>query len=90
MGRKGKLEIDFDTTCVLEVNINNKWYRVTSISFRSFDGLRRINEEEYIGPIYLYGFNTTVPFTNSCKVVYDPNSLPLVGKNPNPMKRCLP
>jgi len=41
-GNTGKLKYDFPTEGVLEVQINEKWYRVTSRSFRSFEGLRRI------------------------------------------------
>ena len=41
-----KLEYDFNTAGVLEVSINNTWYRVTSRHFRSFDGPRRITQPE--------------------------------------------
>lgn len=90
MARKGKLKYDFDTISVLEVEMGGKWYRVTSITFRSFDGNRRVNGIEYTGPVFMYGFNTEVPYTNSSKIIYDPASLPLVGENQNYMKRGLP
>ena len=41
-----KLDYDFNTAGVLEVSINNTWYRVTSRHFRSFDGPRRITQPE--------------------------------------------
>lgn len=55
------------------------WYRVTSKEFRSFNGPRRITapthaelgnvdiplvRTEYFGPVFLYGTNKEVPFTN--------------------------
>jgi len=47
MGEKrgdiGKLKYDFETTAVCEVEMEeNKWYRVTAKTFRSFDGPRRL------------------------------------------------
>lgn len=41
-GNLVKLSYDFDTTALLEVKINDKWYRTTSKRFRSFDGERKI------------------------------------------------
>lgn len=38
----GNLLCDFPTHAVLEVLIKDKWYRVTSNDFRSFNGSRRI------------------------------------------------
>jgi hypothetical protein len=90
MGRKGKLKIDFDTISVLEVCIDNKWFRVTAITFRSFDGYRRINGIPYEGPIYMYQQNIVVPFTNTCRPIYNPDTPSLIGVNNNPAKRCLP
>lgn len=90
MARKGKLKYDFDTIAVLEILLNNKWFRVTSITFRSYDGERRANGVNYNGPVYMYGFNKEVPYTACNKIIYDPESLPLVGENHNQMKRGLP
>lgn len=58
-GNLVKLEYDFDTARNLEVYMPNLkgWYRVTSREFRSFNGKRRIQGEEYNGPIYLFGTN---------------------------------
>ena len=39
-----KMRYDFPTEAVLEVQIKNKWYRVTSREFRSYDGKRRITK----------------------------------------------
>lgn len=57
-----KLEYDFDTSKNLEVYMPNlkNWYRVTSREFRSFNGKRRINEQEFIGNLYKYGTNRLV------------------------------
>ena len=42
-GDTGKLEYDFDTAAVCEVEMEEgKWYRVTAKAFRSFDGPRRL------------------------------------------------
>ena len=43
-GFTGKLENNFNTAGVLEVKINDTWYRTTSRDFRSFDGPRRITQ----------------------------------------------
>lgn len=58
----------------------NNWYRVTAKDFRSFNGQRRITApevvergnidiptvtEEYYGPVYQYGTNHIVEYTNS-------------------------
>ncbi len=58
-GNLVKLEYDFDTARNLEVYMPNlkNWYRVTSREFRSFNGKRRISNQEYNGPIYLFGTN---------------------------------
>lgn len=58
-GNLEKLTYDFNTASNLEVwmpNLNG-WYRVTSREFRSFNGERRINGEEYKGNIFHYGTN---------------------------------
>ena len=56
------------------------WYRVTSKDFRSFNGLRKITlplttergnvdvemqAYEYYGPVYKWGTNTIIEYTNS-------------------------
>jgi len=48
-GHLEKMIYDFPTETVLEIYLDklNNWYRVTSTTFRSFDGLRR-----YIKPTY--------------------------------------
>ena len=44
-GHLVRLEYNFNTAGVLEVFLKNeKWYRVTSSNFRSFDGKGRITE----------------------------------------------
>ena len=59
-----KLKIPFNDAACLEVNIGDKWYRVTGKDFRSWSGKRRITEHhvngdkhkidqyEYEGPVY--------------------------------------
>ena len=79
-GETEKLKFDFDTAGCLEIFMNEKWYRVTSREFRSFDGPRRITKptdvqlgnvdiplvtEEYWGPVYMFGTNKLMTFTNS-------------------------
>lgn len=58
-GNTEKLIYDFNTAANLELWMPNLdgWYRVTSREFRSFNGKRRINEEEYKGPVYHYATN---------------------------------
>lgn len=58
-GQTEKLKYDFNTASNLEVfmpNLND-WYRVTSREFRSFNGKRRINNEQYYGNVYHYESN---------------------------------
>lgn len=43
-GATGKLAYDFPTQAVLEVKLNDKWYRTTAKDFRSFDGERRYTQ----------------------------------------------
>lgn len=45
-GHLEKMVYDFPTEAVLEVQIKDKWYRVTSREFRSFDGNRRYTMPE--------------------------------------------
>jgi hypothetical protein len=58
-GNTEKLIYDFNTASNQEVWMPNLegWYRVTSREFRSFNGKRRINGEEYKGPVYHYATN---------------------------------
>jgi hypothetical protein len=66
MEKKGllvKMVYDFNTAANLEILMPEskyKWYRVTSVNFRSFNGKRRINGEEYKGPVYLFQTNKRV------------------------------
>lgn len=61
-GHIEKLKNDFNDSKLLEVYLPNldNWYRVTCRDFRSFDGKRRIQGEEYEGPLYAYGTNRKV------------------------------
>ena len=84
-GHLVRLEYNFNTAGVLEVFLKNeKWYRVTSSNFRSFDGKRRITEPtevrlgnvdvpsvtyEYEGPVYAWGTNDMVPYTGVGEIV---------------------
>jgi hypothetical protein len=58
-GNTEKIKVDFNTRGNLEVfmpNLNG-WYRVTSREFRSFNGKRRINNDQYDGNVYHYESN---------------------------------
>lgn len=83
-GHIEKLTFDFNTAGVLEIFMNNKWFRVTTKDFRSFDGKRRITEPtvterynpytpmrtyDYEGPVFLWGTNKQVPFKNTGTIV---------------------
>ena len=68
-GNTIKLVYDFDTARCLEVKKNDKWYRVTASTFRSYGGERRIVNydqddtlyENHIGRVYYSGTNNVVP-----------------------------
>ncbi len=66
-----KMEYLFNEAKHLEVYVPNLkgWYRVTPTDFRSWDGKRRIQGEEYEGPLYTYGTNKKVPFKNTGKII---------------------
>lgn len=71
-GFTGKLQYDFNTAWVCEVQMNGKWYRVIERDFRSFNGPRRITRPlpaelgnvhtgtetfDYEGPYYYWNTN---------------------------------
>lgn len=59
IGNTEKIKYDFNTASNLEVFMPNLdgWYRVTSREFRSFNGKRRLNNEEYNGNVYHFESN---------------------------------
>jgi hypothetical protein len=61
-GSTVKLEYTFDVSGEMEIFLpdGNNWYRVTARTFRSFDGRRRLNNQEYEGPIYIFNTNTKI------------------------------
>ena len=87
-GEIEKIKYDFNLAGSLEINHPAVgWHRVTARDFRSFDGERRITEPEYtrlstvevpmktveyFGPVYYWGTNKEVPYTNSGKIIDSP------------------
>jgi hypothetical protein len=73
-GETGKLIYDFETTSNCEVLVKETWCRVTPREFRSFQGKRRINNESYEGPVYLFKTNKQIHITDSTEnIVYSPD-----------------
>ena len=73
-GFTGQLMYDFDTSKNLEIYFpdDDRWNRVTSRVFRSFNGKRRIQGENYRGPVYSYATNNLVdPQTTQQNKVVD-------------------
>ena len=66
-GNTVKIKYDFNTAANLEIFMPNlkNWYRVTSREFRAYSGKRRINNENYEGPIYMYDTNKIVQIADS-------------------------
>ena len=66
-----KMEYLFNEAKHLEVYIPNLegWYRVTPTDFRSWDGKRRIQGEEYEGPLYAYGTNRKISPKHNNKII---------------------
>ena len=66
-----KMEYLFNEAKCLEIYIPNlnRWHRVTPTDFRSFDGKRRIQGEEYEGPLYAYGTNRKVSPKHNNKII---------------------
>ncbi len=73
-GFTGKLKYDFPEHKLLEIQLGEKWYRVTPREFRSFDGNRRITSDgvvtEHHGSLYYYNTNTVAAKENTNKTVY--------------------
>tara|TARA_R110000782_G_scaffold1897_2_gene7704 strand:- start:263 stop:604 length:342 start_codon:yes stop_codon:yes gene_type:complete len=100
-----EMHMDFDRTAVMEVYspIREKWNRTTERDFRSFDGERRLTVPSvaakgcqqtfsvlsYCGPVYSYGTNEIVPFTNSGRIKTSPvwDEDRLAGGNPSSSNR---
>ena len=70
-GHTEKLKNDFNDSKLLEVYLPklDNWYRVTCRDFRSFDGKRRVQGENYEGPLYAYGTNRLVKFNNTSTIM---------------------
>jgi len=70
-GYTEKMEYLFNEAKCLEIYIPNlnRWHRVTPTDFRSFDGKRRIQGEEYEGPLYAYGTNRKVLPKHNNKII---------------------
>ena len=66
-----KMEYLFNEAKHLEIYIPtlNRWHRVTPTDFRSWDGKRRIQGEEYEGPLYAYGTNRKVSPKHNNKII---------------------
>jgi len=66
-----KMEYLFNEAKHLEIYMPtlNRWHRVTPTDFRSFDGKRRIQGEEYEGPLYAYGTNRKVSPKHNNKII---------------------
>lgn len=47
------LEMQFNKAAKLEVKVHN-WVEVSPEIFRSWSGPRKIDDQEYTGPVYLY------------------------------------
>jgi hypothetical protein len=68
-GDTESIKYDFNTVPECQVQLDNgKWYRVTPLHFRSFNGPRRfvrykgeeVTYEEYDGTLYYWNTNTKV------------------------------
>ena len=70
-GNTEKLIYPFNEAKLLEVFLPKaqRWHRVTCVDFRSWDGKRRIQGEEYEGPLYAYGTNREVKFKNTGGII---------------------
>ena len=70
-GYTEKMEFLFNEARCLEIYMPglSRLHRVTPTDFRSFDGKRRIQGEEYKGPLYAYGTNRKVSPKHNNKIV---------------------
>ena len=70
-GHIEKIEYLFNEAKHLEIYMPtlNRWHRVTPTDFRSWDGKRRIQGEEYEGPLYAYGTNQKVSPKHNNKII---------------------
>jgi hypothetical protein len=88
-GNTGKLIYSFNTAANLEIQIEDKWYRVTAREFRSFNGERRVNQSSYVGPIYLFGTNTKVENPNKKGIIFVNDVDPRLFNNKRTSERNL-
>lgn len=80
-GETGKLIYDFEPASNCEVCINDVWYRSTPREFRSFSGKRRINNQQYEGPVYFFKTNNKVNPKNTVEeIMYAPDVEYIVSK----------
>jgi len=79
-GNTGKLIYDFDVSANLEVQIEETWYRVTARDFRSFNGVRRINEIKYEGLLYMHSTNLIIDNPEKQGLIFDINNFNKVKK----------
>lgn len=56
-------------TKVFQVELSDAWVEVDESIFASWTGMRRINGEDYHGPIYNFNSGSEVPYTGvrTCK-----------------------
>ena len=69
-GETGELFYDFDPALLCEVGLKGRWYRVTPRQFRSWDGPRRFNGEDYDGPLFYFKTNIPTDFKGTEEIVY--------------------
>lgn len=77
-GHTEKIKYNFNTASNLESFIPNlkQWIRQTSREFRSSSYKRRINGEEYFGPVYEYDTNRLVSIDKQTNCIESYNYRP--------------
>lgn len=80
--KKLKLIFDFDVSKNLEVFHQklNDWFRVTAEEFRSWNGKRRINNQEYEGLVYIYETNKVASDLSKSGIIFVDGSDPRIFK----------
>jgi hypothetical protein len=72
-GETGELHYYFDASSNCEVGLKGEWYRTTPRQFRSWDGPRRLNGEDYDGPLFYFKTNMVTDYRGTEETVYAVN-----------------
>ena len=81
-GNLVKLKYDFNESLCCEVKSGDNWAQVTAREFRSWNGKKRLQFEDYEGPLYYYGTNEIVGTPSVQGLIFKNGKDPREDKRP--------